>query len=207
MTWPSWRLAAGIGVAGVLLAGVAGGAWLWSAAQHRQATEAYADALARLGSSRGPQPSPDVRAAAVRDLEAALARHPAAALAPQAAYELGNLRYADRNYAGARGVYEVAIARGAPRTLRTLARAGIGYTWEAERNFPKALEAFQAGLAELRPGEFGYEELLVDVARIQELSGNPAAAIATYRRVLRDVPGSLRADDVRSRLASLGARP
>ncbi|OLC31599.1 MAG: hypothetical protein AUH81_17490 [Candidatus Rokubacteria bacterium 13_1_40CM_4_69_5] len=207
MIRPSWRLVAGVGVAVVVLAGFGGGAWLWSAAQHRQATETYADALARLGLSRGSQASPDTRAAAVRDLEAALARHPSAALAPQAAYELGNLRYAERNYAGARGAYEVAMARGVPRTLRTLARAGIGYAWEAERTFPKALEAFQAGLAELRPGEFYYDELLVDVARIQELSGNQAAAIETYRRVLRDVPGSLRADDVRSRLASLGVRP
>src|SRR3989442_14950649 len=73
------------------------------------------------------------------------------------------------------------MARGVPGTLRTLARAGIGYAWEAERTFPKALEAFQAGPAGLRPGEFYYDELLVDVARIQELSGNQAAAIETYR--------------------------
>lgn len=207
MTWPSWRLALGAGVAVLLVAGAAGGVWWWSSAQQRQATDAYADALARLGSSRAPQASADARAAAVGELEAVLARHPSAALAPQAAYELGNFRYTAREYAGARAAYEVAIARGVPRTLRTLARAGIGYAWEAERNWPKALEAFQAGLAELRAGEFLYEELLVDVARVQELSGTQAAAIETYRRLLREVPSSLRADDVRSRLASLGARP
>ncbi|MGH7393193.1 MAG: tetratricopeptide repeat protein, partial [Candidatus Rokuibacteriota bacterium] len=92
-------------------------------------------------------------------------------------------------------------------TVRTLARAGIGYAWEGEQNWAKAAEAFQAALADLKPGDFHYEELLIDLARVQEVGGQKPAAIDTYRRLLKEVPGSLRADDVRTRLASLGAAP
>jgi hypothetical protein len=44
-------------------------------------------------------------------------------------------------------------------------------------------------------------------ARVQEVRGEKAAAVETYRRLLREMPQSLRADDVRSRLGSLGAAP
>jgi predicted TPR repeat methyltransferase len=45
------------------------------------------------------------------------------------------------------------------------------------------------------------------LARAQEQSGDKTAAVETYRRLLRERPGSLRADEARSRLASLGASP
>jgi hypothetical protein len=44
-------------------------------------------------------------------------------------------------------------------------------------------------------------------ARVQEQSGDKTAAVETYRRLLREVPQSLRADDVRNRLGILGATP
>ena len=51
------------------------------------------------------------------------------------------------------------------------------------------------------------EDALIDQARSLELAGKKDDAIAAYRRVLKDVPTARRADDVRSRLASLGASP
>jgi len=203
----SWRQAAAAAAALLLLAGVVVGVWLWSDAQQRAVAAAYADALARLGGARGREPTAEERAAAVRDLEAALQRHPSGPLAAQAALELGNVRYAAREWSRARGAWEIAAAQGHSPTLRTLARMGIGYAWEAERNYPKAVEAFRAAAADLKPTDFHYEELLVGLARAQELAGDRQGAIETYRRVLREVPNSARADDIRTRLASLGARP
>jgi tetratricopeptide (TPR) repeat protein len=204
---PSGRvLALGAGAV-VLLAALGAAGWMWSAAQEARASAAYAPVLARLASTPGLPPSAEARAIAERDLEAALARYPSAAVAGEAAYSLGNLRYAGRDYPRARAAYEVAIARTSSATMRTLARSGVAYTWEAERNFAKATEAFQAALGGLRPTDFYYEELLIDLARVQELAGRRDDAIQTYRRVLRDVPKGLRADDVLSRLASLGSAP
>ena len=151
------------------------------------------------------QGSGDARASAIRELEAVLALYPSNVAAGQAAYELGNLRYLNREYPAARGAFEVALAKSAKGALRTLSRAGVAYTWESERDFAKAAGAFQAALHDLRPQDFLYEELVFGFARDQELSGQRDAAIATYRRLLQDLPRARRSDMARTRLAALGA--
>ena len=109
-------------------------------------------------------------------------------------------------YAGARGAWEIALARAADApTLRTLARASIGYAWEAERKYGSAAEAYRAALAGLQPKDFLYEQLLVSLGRVQEVTGQMAEAVATYRRVLAEVPQARQADQVRARLLALGA--
>lgn len=209
ITWPrpSWRLLAATGAALVLVAALAAGLWLWSDAQQRRATAAHAEALRLLGPTRGRGESGDARAAAIQALEAALGAYPSAPLAAQSALALGNVRYADHDWTRARAAWTIAANRARAATVRTLAREGIGYAWEAERDWTRAAEAFRTALADLAPGDFHYEELMIDLGRVQELGGQTSAAIETYRRLLRELPTSLRADDVRTRLASLGAAP
>jgi tetratricopeptide (TPR) repeat protein len=202
---PRWLLAGGVGV--LLLAVLGLGAWLWAEARERRAVGLYLEPLARLAMTRGGELSAEARAAIARELESALGQYPSASMAPEAAYELGTLRYAERDWAGARGAWEIVSLQAQSPTLKTLARAGIGYAWEAEGNLAKAREAYSQALAGLRPGEFHFEELLMALARAQEQSGDKTAAVETYRRLLRERPGSLRADEARSRLASLGASP
>jgi tetratricopeptide (TPR) repeat protein len=194
------------GAALALIALVLGG-WWWADATERRAAAAYAAPLSRLAEARAGALSPDARTAIANDLEATMARYPSATLAAQAAWELGNVRYAERAWERARGAWAITLARSPSPTLRTLARAGIGYAWEAEGNLPKALEAYQAALAGLRPGDFDYEELLMALGRVQEATGDRAQAVETYRRLLRELPQGLRVDDARGRLASLGATP
>jgi tetratricopeptide (TPR) repeat protein len=202
---PRWLLAGGVGV--LLLAVLGLGAWFWAEARERRAVGLYLEPLARLAMTRGGELSAEARAAIARELESALGQYPSASMAPEAAYELGNLRYAERDWAGARGAWEIVSLQAQSPTLKTLARAGIGYAWEAEGNLAKAREAYSQALAGVRPGEFYFEELLMALARAQEQSGDKTAAVETYRRLLRERPGSLRADEARSRLASLGASP
>jgi hypothetical protein len=85
-----------------------------------------------------------------------------------------------------------------------MARAAVARTWEAERNFGRAAEAYGALSAQVAPRSFMYEDALVDQARTLELAGKKDEAIAAYQRVLKELPAARRADDVRSRLASLG---
>jgi tetratricopeptide (TPR) repeat protein len=191
----------------LLLAAAGGGFWFWQEAQDRHAAAAYAPAMARLGAARGREIPPEVRATAIRELEAALQSYPSATMAAEAAFELAGLRFADRQYAPARSAYDVARARSSSTTLRTLAQLGTAATWEAERNFARAIESYQAALAELKPGQFQYEETLVALARAYELANRKDDAIQAYRRLLTDVPKTTRAEDVRARLASLGATP
>lgn len=204
---PSWHIVAGAGAVVLLVATAAVGAWWWASIQESTARAAYAEAMSRLSAATAPQAPVDVKAATVRELEAVLARYPAASAAPQAALELGHLRYADRQHDRARAAYEIAVARGRSATLQTLARAGIGYTWEAERNLPKAIDAYRAALTGVRPGDFLYDQLMLDLARAQELASRKPDAIETYRRLLAERPTTPRADEIRARLAGLGAVP
>ena len=207
LTWPSPRaivITVAI-VVGVLA--VAAGLWYWQSAEARRAAEAYAGALARVQAARAPQAPAEARAAAVRELGIVLQSYPSAPMAAQAAYELGGLRYGQRQYATARSAYEMALAKAQSRTLKMLARLGTGYTWEAERNFAKAAEAFGAAASQLHAGDAFFEEALLDLGRVQELGGRQTDAVATYRRLLKEAPATRRANEVRSRLASLGAAP
>ena len=202
---PSSRTLVVAGVALVAVAAVAAGSWYWYDTQQRRIASAYAEVFTRVQAARTPQASADARARAAQDLEQVIAQHPSGASAAEAAYELGNLRYLAQQYAPARGAYEVAVARGGPPTVRILARSSIGYTWEAERDFARAVEAYQSVAQDLRPGDFLYEQAYLDLARAQELAGRPPDAIATYQRLLKDSPSTHRADEVRARLAALGA--
>lgn len=180
------------------------GGWAWYDASQRRVSAAYAEVSARAQAAEAPDAPAEAKAAAVRELEGWLARYPSAHAVPQAAYDLGNLRFATRNYAGARSAYELALQRGAPELIRALARSGIGRTWEAERDFAKAADAYGALVKDLDPKSFVYEDALIDHARALELAGRKAEAVAAYQKVLKDVPNARRADDVRTRLAALG---
>ena len=206
----SMRSPRAIAVAAAAVAGAAiivGGGWFWYGAYQARGSAAYAEALTRAQGSQAPRAPAEARAAAIRELEAVLAEYPSNAIAVQAAYELGNLRYLNREYPAARGAYAVALAKGAKGTLQTLSRAGIAYAWESERDFAKAAQGFQSALEGLKPQDFLYEDLVVGLARTQELSEQKDAAIATYRRLLQELPKARRADLVRTRLAELGAGP
>ena len=205
LTWPAPRPLLAVGVAVVLLAAVAFGGWYWYDVQQRRVGAAYAEVMTRAYAAQTPQVASDTRARVAHDLEELIARHPSGRSAAEAAYELGNLRYAAQQYAGARSAYELTIARGASPTVRTLARVSVGYTWEAERNFAKAVDAYQTVARDLGAKDFLYEQTLLDLGRAQELAGRATDAIGTYQRLLKDVPAARRADDVRARLVALGA--
>jgi tetratricopeptide (TPR) repeat protein len=207
LTLPSWRTV-GIGAAVVLAVVVLGaGAFFWNASQQQRGAAVYADVLARHRIAENPLAPADTREAAAAELERVLAEYPSNAMAPQAAYLLGNIRFASAQYDRARAAYQIAAARAGSATMATLARAGVGYAWEAEKKLPEAAQAFDAALAGLQPTSFYYEELLADLARVQERAGKKDAAVATYRRLLKDVPKSARTGEVKTRLAALGATP
>ena len=208
MNWPpeipSTRTLLIAGLVVIVVALAAFGGWAWYGASQRRVTAAHAEVMARAQAAEAPDAPAELKAAAIRDLEALLVRYPSARTAPQAAYELGNLRFATRQYPGARNAYELALQRGATGTVRVLSQAGVARTWEAERDFAKAADAYGALVKDLDARHFLYEDALVDHARTLELAGKKTEAIAAYQKVLKDVPNARRADDIRTRLAALG---
>ncbi len=205
MTLPS-RRALLMAAAAIVAAALLGtGAWFWRFSGQHRALSAYAAALTQAQPAQSPQATPDAREAAIRALESALTQYPAGPGAAEVAYQLGNLRFEAQQYAQARGAWELAVAQGATRTLKALSLGGVAYTWEAERNYQKAVEAFKTALTGVGPKDFYYEELLLGLGRTQELAGQKAEAIATYRRALSELTQSRRAEEIRARLAALGA--
>jgi tetratricopeptide (TPR) repeat protein len=180
------------------------GGWLWWSASQRRVLEAHAAVMMRAQPALAADASAEARATAMRELEQLLAAYPSARTVPEAAYELGNMRFASGQFAPARAAYELALQQGASGLLRALARAGVARTGEAERDFGRAAEAYAALAKDLGPRSFLYEDALLDQARCLELAGKKDEAIAAYQRLLKDIPSAKRADDVRSRLAGLG---
>jgi tetratricopeptide (TPR) repeat protein len=203
-TLPSARtlIVAGLVVAGVALA--AFGGWAWWDAEQRRTMAVVAEVMTRVHAAQAADATADAKQTAIRDLEQLLLRYPSARTVPTEAYELGNLRFAAAQYPSARAAYELALQRGARGLIAAMARAGVARSWEAERDYGRAADAYAALVKELDPRSFLYEDALIDQARALELGGKKAEAIAAYQRVLKEVPTAKRSDDVRSRLASLG---
>jgi len=205
LTLPAGRTVILAGVGLLVVVALGAGGWYWHIVSQRHAMAAYAEAMTRAQPALSAQTTAEARAAGIRELETALAQYPSGSGAAQVAYELGSLRYDAQQYAQARGAWDLAVAQGAPRTLKALSQGGVAYTWEAERNYPKAVEAFKVALTGLGPKDFYYEELILGLGRTQELSGQKADAIATYRRALGELAQSRRLEEIKARLAALGA--
>jgi len=196
-----WGLIVAAAVLGLALIGLGG--WAWYRAQESKAAVALFNALELAQKAEAPAAPAGSAEAAVQALEAVLREHSSASVGPQAAFRLGQLHYAAGRYAQARGAYEIALAKGGSKTLRGMTQLGLGYTWESERNYARAQATYEALLKGLGPADFLFEEALLDLARVQELGGQRPAAVATYERVLKEVPATRRGDDIRTRLASL----
>ena len=196
------QIAIGLGVVALIVAG----AWAWYRSQESRGMVALANATALAQPLDRPDSSPLARDNAVRALETVIADYPRLSAIPQAAYELGNLKYASGQYAAARSAYELALAKGASGAVRTLAALGVGYAWEAEKNYGAAAQAHALAAKGLGPKDFLFEETLMSEARAEELAGKPALALDTYQRLLRDAPTSRNAEQIRNRIAVLKGR-
>ena len=199
------KLALQIGSGVIVAAVLVGGGVAWYRSQQTKGLVAVAEASALAQQASTPQATQEAREQAIKALEAAINDYPRAAAVQQAAYELGNLRYAQRQYGQARGAYEMAVAKGGSPSVSTLAALGIGYTWEAEKNYNNAIQAYDSVIKGLRPKEFMYEEANIAKARVEELAGKPAAAIEIYERLLREADNATK-EEIKGRLASLKSR-
>ncbi len=178
---------------------------IWSVIQQREVSARRAFAVVNATYRQAMAPGEEARLADVaKSLREFLKDSPRSAAAAQAWYFLGNVEYR-------RGAPDAALAAFGEAARRdggsvgALSRLGAGYAWETKNEPARALAAYQEVLKDRGPKDFLYAELLLSVARVQEQLKQPAAAVETYRRLLKDVPDSARAEEARARLAILGA--
>lgn len=177
--------------------------WLWMRTEDARGQAALAASADLVQQADGPLATGEARQKAITALQQVLAQHGRTSAAPVAAYQLGNLQYQSGDYTAARGAYDLALAKGAAGSVRTLAASGVGYTWEAQKNYANAVTAYEALVRQESPRQFFFEEALIDLARAQALAGKPTDAVATYERLLKEAPDTRRAADVRARIAEL----
>jgi tetratricopeptide (TPR) repeat protein len=191
-------------VAALAVLGVAWGGWaLWKTRYETQGSIALTQARALAAQSQAPSASAETRQRAEKALQDTITEYPRLSSVGQAAYLLGSLRFASGQYASARSAFELARDKAGSPTLAALAALDVGYCWEGEKNYEAAEKAYQAAISGSSPKSFLYEEAMLDIARAQDLGGKRAAAIETYQRLLKDLPESRRAEEFRSRMASL----
>jgi tetratricopeptide (TPR) repeat protein len=199
--WTRWVI---FGLAAVIVLGLSWAGWAaWKTRYEAQGGLAFAQARALVGQAQAPDAPADSRERAEKALQAVIAEYPRLSSVAQAAYLLGSLRFAAAQYSQARASYELARAKTGSRSLAVLAALDIGYCWEAEKNYGAAENAYQSVISGAKPQDFLYEEAMVGKGRVQELGGKRTAAVETYQRLLKELPDSRRAEELRSRVASL----
>jgi tetratricopeptide (TPR) repeat protein len=199
--WTRWAI---FGSAAVIVVGLGWAGWAaWKTRYEAQGGLAFAQARALVALAQAPDAPAESRERADKALQAVIADYPRLSSVAQAAYLLGSVRFGAAQYPQARASFELARAKAGSRSLAALAALDIGYCWEAEKNYDAAENAYQAVISGVKPQDFLYEEAMIDKGRAQELAGKRPAAVETYQRLLKDLPDSRRAEELRSRLASL----
>ena len=199
--WGRWA-----GLALIILAavGLGWGGWMvWSTRAESHGAVALAQARFLLAQAQTPNAVPEAKERAQKALEDVVAEYPRLSSGAQAAYQLGNLRFAAGQYPQARAAFQVARSRGRSASLTSLASLGIGFTFEAEKNYEAAEKSFAETVKGASPKDFLYEEAMSDMARVQELGGKRAAALETYQKILKELPDGRRAEELRARVATL----
>ncbi len=199
--WGRWA-----GLALIILAavGLGWGGWMvWSTRAESHGAVALAQARFLLAQAQTPNAVPEAKERAQKALEDVVAEYPRLSSGAQAAYQLGNLRFAAGQYPQARAAFQMARSRARSASLTSLASLGVGFTFEAEKNYEAAEKSFAETVKGAGPKDFLYEEAMSDMARVQELGGKRAAALETYQKILKELPDGRRAEELRARVAML----
>ncbi len=199
--WGRW---AGQALLALALVGLGWGGWmLWSTRAESHGAVALAQARLLLTQAQAPNAAPGAEGRAQKALEEVVAEYPRLSSGAQAAYQLGNLRFAAGQYPQARAAFQIAKARARSASLVSLASLGIGFTFEAEKNYEAAEKSYSETIKGASSKNFLYEEAMSDMARVQELGGKRAAAVETYQKILKELPDGRRAEEMRARVAML----
>jgi TolA-binding protein len=134
-------------------------------------------------------------------------RYPETDASAQALLLLAYRDYIQQNWGGMREFYQKLYERDGQRhpDLGAAALFGVGVSYEAERNWDKALESY-ALLTRTYPASYKAPEAKIAVARVHEARGEFDQARQLYENVLVSYPKSQWRAKVDQRLKILGAK-
>ncbi len=167
----------------VLVFVLGAGYWFYSASYEKDAGKLYFDA--RLKAMKAdPMGIGIAITETMKTYADVVEKYPSSDAAQAARYELGGLYFDAGDYDRSIQVYTAFIDKASKKDLRTLyARIGIGYAYEAKKEYDKAMDAFNK-VVESNPGNvfegIGYGNM----ARVYEEMNDRGKAIDYYKKAL-----------------------
>ncbi len=150
---------------------------------YRSDYENSARILYDQGMSAGMQGAID-RKEVIRIYRDVIAKYPRSKAAITARYLLGNLYYTVNDFDAAIGAYNEFLKKASSdNQLTSLVYSGLGYCYEAKRDYKKALSAFENALTSAGSSQFESMNCR-NVARMYEALNMPAQAKEYYQRAL-----------------------
>jgi tetratricopeptide (TPR) repeat protein len=223
------KIAVGVGL---ILAAVA--AWqvmVWM--KNRKARAATTDYVAAMKVVEAPvvnednplppgYPEPEVkfesreawRTAAVEAIEKLESEHADMPLSGLPALRIAKIKLESGQFDEAKQAFESFAKSDAPEAMRLSALEGVGYALEAKALANEDASARQAGLeaalqafARIQPNEKGLmrDYCLYHQGRMQVALGKVDEGLATYRKLLAELPDSSLVPDVENRIATLSS--
>lgn len=192
--------AAGAIVLGIVLAG---GYVFYASSQEKDAAQLYFDARIKalkadpMGTGKA---GPEI-AKAFADV---VDKYASTGAAQSARYELGSLAFNAGDYDRSIQVYREFIDKAGGKDIRAIyAWLGIGYAYEAKKEYDKALEAFNR-VATMNPGAVHEGISYRNIARVHEELKDRAKALEYYRKALEKTKDPAAATILKRKIAQLG---
>lgn len=202
LTW----LVAGVAVA--VISAVSVGGFIWYKQQtDRSASEVLSEGIRSVTErpADAPPRRPEEIQQAIASFRKVLADYPGSAVAPQAAYLLGNALSDLRDWDGAVRAYQDFLSRyGDHRLLAPLVYQRLAYAYLSQGKIEEAEKTFSTLLK--MEGAMNKDQALYELAKIDETLKRPEGALARYQEIMKDYPQSPFAAEASVRIKTLDAR-
>jgi tetratricopeptide (TPR) repeat protein len=175
----------------------------YSASYEKDAAKLYFDARLKIMRA-DPMETGAVGPEVVRVLSEVVDKYPSSDAAQSARYELGRLYFTIREYDTSIRVYKEFIDFASKKDIRLVyARFGIGYGYEAKKEYDKALEAFNQ-VVDSKPGNVFEGQSYRNIARVYEEMNENGKALDYYKKALEKTKDPTASSLLKRKIAQLG---
>jgi tetratricopeptide (TPR) repeat protein len=175
----------------------------YSTSYEKDASKLYFDARLKIMRA-DPMGTGAAGPEVVRALSDVVEKYPSSDAAQSARYELGNLYFLVNEFDRSIQIYKSFIDSASKKDIRLVyARFGIGYDYEAKKEYDKALEAFNQ-VVESKPGNVFEGLSYRNIARVYEEMDDKGRALDYYKKALEKTNDPTASSLLKRKIAQLG---
>jgi tetratricopeptide (TPR) repeat protein len=196
------KLYVAVGVLALVI--VLGAGYLfYTASYEKDAAKLYFDARLKVMKA-DPMGTGAAGPLAAKALSEVIEKYPSSDAAQDARYELGNLYFIMNEFDRSIQVYRAFIDSASKKDIRTVfARFGIGYSYEAKKEYDKSLESFNQ-VADSKPGNVFEGLSYRNIARVYEEMNDNGKALEYYKKALEKTKDPSASSLLKRKIAQLG---